>query len=404
MILIVGLPLGLWKDRARTTRADQALSPEAASFDGKLNRDTQAPALARPQNRHAPGPRKGLEVNRKPIASSSNRIQAPARASLERAVAAGLGWLDRHRTERSYWDAAKFMHHTEPQALTCECSDAGNSMGAKRLTGLCMLAFLSDGHVTRKARYKKTLYAAIKWIRSEQNYETGWFRGADIHGQSILTVALQEAYLSTDSTVIQRTAMRGLKGLASAPAGFRGWHWSPHTARNHPATASPWMALVARSAKVSSLTASPWLLEGARTWKDSVRQRRMKDETGFASAGALLASLAFEQAEEDSAFQEMADRLVERLPKWDPTNPSIDLEAWFLSTCALWQMGGPNWSIWRLAMAKAGIHSQRNRGHLAGSWDPIGLDRISGGRVHSTAMMVLCLQAALGKHQILDDL
>ena len=54
-------------------------------------------------------------------------------------------------------------------------------------------------------------------------------------------------------------------------------------------------------------------------------------------------------------------------------------------------------------MAKAGVRSQRHSGHLAGSWDPVGLDRFSGGRVHATAMMVLCLQAALGKHQVLND-
>ncbi|MGK0218771.1 MAG: hypothetical protein ACI9HE_002266, partial [Planctomycetota bacterium] len=44
------------------------------------------------------------------------------------------------------------------------------------------------------------------------------------------------------------------------------------------------------------------------------------------------------------------------------------------------------------AMKPAVLSSQRREGHQKGSWDPVGPWGYSGGRVYSTALMVLCLE------------
>ena len=337
----MSLFLGLWIDRFRAKASEQALTPEAASPDEKWRKDAPSLVPVRPHAGQDAGAASDKETVRRPMKAAPSPDHAPSLDKLEQAIASGLAWLDRHMAKRSYWDAAEFMHHEEPQNFTCECSGIGNSMGDKRLTGLCLLAFLSDGHTIRSGRYKSTVLSVIRWIRDEQDHESGWFKEAGIDGQSILTLAILETCTVTESPAIGRTARLCLKSLASAPAEFRGWHWFPSATLNHPANATPWLALVSRGARKASIPASPWLLECTRSWFESLRRAQTKDRIDFARASALLAGLALEQGEEESPLRGMAEGLFEHLPEWNPNSHTIDLEAWFLSSCALYQVGRP---------------------------------------------------------------
>jgi hypothetical protein len=55
-------------------------------------------------------------------------------------------------------------------------------------------------------------------------------------------------------------------------------------------------------------------------------------------------------------------------------------------------MGGTHWKKWKKSMEKAVLNSQRKDGDYKGSWDPVGPWGYSGGRVYSTATLVLCLE------------
>ena len=65
---------------------------------------------------------------------------------------------------------------------------------------------------------------------------------------------------------------------------------------------------------------------------------------------------------------------------------------WYYGSYAMYQMGGRHWKAWNSAMKRTLLPSQRAQGHLAGSWDPVGPWGSHGGRVYSTALMVLCLE------------
>ncbi len=59
----------------------------------------------------------------------------------------------------------------------------------------------------------------------------------------------------------------------------------------------------------------------------------------------------------------------------------------------MYQMGGSQyWKPWQKAMEKAVVKSQKHDGDFKGSWDPVGPWGHVGGRVYSTACMVLCLE------------
>lgn len=65
---------------------------------------------------------------------------------------------------------------------------------------------------------------------------------------------------------------------------------------------------------------------------------------------------------------------------------------WYYGSYAMFQMGGRHWKKWERALKPAVIETQRTEGAADGSWDPNGPWGHAGGRVYSTALMVLCAE------------
>jgi hypothetical protein len=89
-----------------------------------------------------------------------------------------------------------------------------------------------------------------------------------------------------------------------------------------------------------------------------------------------------------------ADLCVDVLPRWNPDDGSIDMYYWYYGTLALFQVGGAHWRKWNDAMVDAIVNHQhpKSTGARTGSWDPIDAWSDEGGRVYSTAVMVMCLE------------
>ncbi len=87
-----------------------------------------------------------------------------------------------------------------------------------------------------------------------------------------------------------------------------------------------------------------------------------------------------------------ADLMLKTLPEWDPDGFGCDMYYWYYGSYAMYQMGGRHWKAWNRAMKPAVLDSQRHDGSHHGSWDPVGPWGLPGGRVYSTASMVLCLE------------
>lgn len=88
-----------------------------------------------------------------------------------------------------------------------------------------------------------------------------------------------------------------------------------------------------------------------------------------------------------------ADLIMSKLPEWDVEGGAIDLGYWYHGTHAMFQIGRPHWRKWQSSIREALRPNQRKDGHLAGSWDPVGVRGKDDGRVYATAMAWLTLQA-----------
>jgi len=110
------------------------------------------------------------------------------------------------------------------------------------------------------------------------------------------------------------------------------------------------------------------------------------------AVGLLCRFFMGQDPKENPIMEKHANLLLKRLPEWDPEGKGTDMYYWYYGSYAMFQMGGTHWKKWKKAMEKAVLNSQRKDGDYKGSWDPVGPWGYSGGRVYSTALLVLCLE------------
>ena len=99
---------------------------------------------------------------------------------------------------------------------------------------------------------------------------------------------------------------------------------------------------------------------------------------------------------EKPVMKAAADLILSKPPIWDPKAGTIDEYYWYYATYSLFQMGGRHWTEWQKKLDTAVVKSQNRdkaKKNLYGSWDPIGAWGEDGGRVYSTAILTLTLEA-----------
>ena len=72
----------------------------------------------------------------------------------------------------------------------------------------------------------------------------------------------------------------------------------------------------------------------------------------------------------------------------------------------MFHMEGDFWTQWNDALSPMLIETQRKDGHMAGTWDPKDEYERSGGRIYSTSLRVLMLEAFyrhLPLYRVLDN-
>jgi hypothetical protein len=113
--------------------------------------------------------------------------------------------------------------------------------------------------------------------------------------------------------------------------------------------------------------------------------------------GLLLRARAGERAAASASMRSGIERCLALLPVWSPSDGRIDMYYWHHATEALKVAGGAAWRDWRTRLVSVAQSSQRKDGAYGtyrGSWDAIDPWGVDGGRVYSTSMMTLCLEAS----------
>ncbi|MFO1052992.1 MAG: hypothetical protein U1F36_12325 [Planctomycetota bacterium] len=329
-----------------------------------------------------------------------------------------LIWLARHQDEDGHWDADGFMKH---DASGEPCDGPGNPVHDVGLTGLALLAFLGDGNTLRSGPYREQVKRGITWLREQQDMRTGLIGTPSsnefVYDHAIATLAMVEAYGLSAYRLLHDNAQRAIDYLEFHRNPYRVWRYQPHDGDND-TSVTGWCLMAYASARYFGLTVNTAAIELGRTWltemTDPVTARCGYDQRGGASsrragehatrfprernecmsAVALLCRIFLgDDPGKDKLMQRQADLVLSKKPTWNTTDGSIDQYAWYYGTYALYQIGGPRWKAWETALDTAVLKTQRQDANFKGSWDPAGVWGQDGGRVYSTAILCLTLQA-----------
>ncbi len=344
------------------------------------------------------------------------------------ALADGLKWLAEHQDEDGRWSCAEFMKHDPPDA---QCDGAGDQLHDVGMTGLALLAFLGDGNTFEVGPYRKNVTHGIKWLTEQQDEDSGLLGKKIGHGfiydHAIASLALCEAYyLGGKNPLIGKTAQNAINFITRARNPYGAWRYEFPPNGENDTSVTGWMVLALRSAKEAGLKIDKAAFTGAMSWFDEVtdpatgrvgyteigshssRIQRVNDnyppEKGEAltAIGLLGRFLMGQDPETDVIMVKHANLMRSCLPEWDPEGFGCDMYYWYHGSYAMYQMGGNRyWEPWSAAMQEAILKSQRRDGSFKGSWDPVGPWGFSGGRVYSTALMVLSLEVYFRYAQIL---
>jgi hypothetical protein len=333
-----------------------------------------------------------------------------------RAIELGLKWLQDHQDDDGKWDCDGFMKHDESGD---PCDGPGNAVHDVGVTGLAMLAFLGDGSTMRAGAYKDNIKDGALWLRKQQQ-DNGLF-GTNasndfIYGHAIATYAMCEAYGLSKYQTLKRNAQNGINYLEYHRNPYSVWRYQPRDNDND-TSVTGWCIMAYESAKYFKLQVNDQALKLSSVWLDDVtdasgragyskagepssRHRgehmtRFPPERGEAMTAVSLFCRYFmgQDPKEKSTMKDAANLLAQKPPVWNEKTGDIDHYYWYYATYAMYQVGGRQWTDWEKKLNSAVVKTQRLDGNFTGSWDPIGVWGEDGGRVYSTATLVLTLEA-----------
>ncbi|MBM4060377.1 MAG: terpene cyclase/mutase family protein [Planctomycetes bacterium] len=333
------------------------------------------------------------------------------------AIVRSLEWLAAHQDEDGRWDCDGFMKH---DVRGDPCDGPGSAVHDVGVTALALLAFLGDGHTMRHGKHRDRVRAAVRWLRDQQDPATGRFGQAAssdfVYDHALAAYAMCEAYGLSRYELLRPVAQRGLDYLAAHRNPYGAWRYQPRDGDND-TSVTAWCIMALGSGEGFGLTVDRSALQAAAVFLDSCtgpdghcgyqragepsarkpgdHAQRFPPARSEALTAAALFSRFFlgQDPKQTPVMQKAAQRLLARRPVWNVSDGSLDFYYWYYGSYAIYQFGGQAWREWSRALVPAVVDTQRRDGNAAGSWDPIDAWGDDGGRVYSTALLALTLEA-----------
>ncbi len=304
----------------------------------------------------------------------------------EAAVADALKWLSSQQQADGRWKAA----------------GTGNTGYDVGVSGFTLLAFISGGNTHRSGSYKDTVSRCIDWLKTHQ-HKDGSFRdnagsgGAGwMYGHAIATVALCGAYVSSGDDNLRNACEQAVSFIVRAQNSDGGWRYAPATGTSD-SSVTGYMLLALRMATLGGITVPAATSDAALKWLDQMTGDDGKTSyvKGSSSASIPLTAtsvfdrLVYDVSKEDTKIKKGIEFLAGRIP----SKARSDIYSWFWTANAMTAYGGEDCLAWFSALRKVLLEGQKAEGEMKGSWEPDGVYTKSGGRVLSTALGCLCMEA-----------
>jgi hypothetical protein len=341
----------------------------------------------------------------------------PEAARRDPVISAGLDWLKRHQSPDGRWACGKFSANCDSKKGAA-CAGPGADAYDAGVTGLALLALLGAGYDSvRESPYTASVREGLKYLTSIQNAAGAYGPTEEPrlnYCQACATWAMSEAHAMTKEAPLAKSAEAAVKFINACQNPYKAWRYGKEPGDND-VSVTGWILLALASAQracvpVNVRTAKDGLAfidsvtdeDTGRTGyyrkgESSVRPEGMQakfpaTESETLTAEAICARLAWG---ETSPLDPIGARLLsKRLPSWDETRGSVDMDYWFWGMFATAQLKGDLGGRWQRDLTTDAAKHQVKAGCARGSWDPKDPWGGEGGRVYSTALMVMALEAA----------
>ena len=321
----------------------------------------------------------------------------------EKAVEAGLKWLQASQHADGYWDAS--AHGSGKVSVDedgVDRQDAGRDADSG-VTALAVLAFLGAGYTHEEGRYSTTVSRALNWLTSSQR-EDGYLGGdathyAQMYCHGMATYALAEAVgMQLDpqaESKLYEPLKKAVQYILANQHTDGGWRYVK--GQKGDISMFGWQLMALKSADIAGI---PIPDDARRGMIQFLKNRSLGKKQGLAgyregmpatasmTAEALFCKQMLGMRRTNPASAEAVAYLLEHKPRLSEWN----LYYWYYGTLAMFQYGGDDWRTWNAACRDLVIRTQVQTGENAGSWNPARPWGPYGGRVYSTALATLSLE------------
>jgi len=304
--------------------------------------------------------------------------QTPAKDPLDKSIDRGLAFL----------------------ALMQEDDGAWNGNGAKHagVSSLCIMSFLSAGHVPGEGPYQAKIDKGIRWVLKQQRADgiistTEW---DEMYQHAICTMMLCEVVAMCDAKLgreirpkLEKAVKRILESQRTETAYKGGWRYS-FQGNDADLSVSGWQILALRAARNIGCDVPAQKIELALEF---VQQCRDPRSGGFAyqpggqvspactGTGILALELCGKQRHHSPEALKAGSYLLDH-PTRNPSDSHYHYTLYYASQ-AMFQLGNNYWRIYRKRLHETLLESQQRNG----AW----LTNDGVGPTYSTSMSILAL-------------
>ncbi len=352
-------------------------------------------------------------------------------ATPRKAIKMGLTWLARHQSPSGYWNHKEFWKDNMAGGTQC-VQGAGAHVQHVGCTGLALLALVGDERSLKQGEYAAGILSAVEWLLKTQDPESGRFGEILDHtfhyDHAITTLALADTltlcagkkhFEDLPDTRILSALTKAEEYIRKARNPNGVWRYDNPPSGDNDTSVTGWMLAALNAAGRHTQSNMDAAHKGTLDW---IEQMTDPDTAriGYSTRGSCSARVTkvnddfpTDQGETLTAIglhcrfllgqarrnvpiiKRHAELILKAQPTWNPE--TIDMYYWYHATLAMSHMDSKSWRSWKKPMEKVALETQcEEKNDYQGSWDPLGAWGWSGGRIYSTALMLLILEEIAG--------
>jgi len=318
-------------------------------------------------------------------------------------ILAGLRWLARVQEADGSWDAQKWE---------------GSNPYRVGMTGLALLAFHGAGYTHRRGTFRTPVDRGLRWLARSQQAD-GRFPWETFYEQGIAAMAVTEAYGMTKDPRLRGMAQAAVNYIVKVQPAHGGFRYQGAVAKDQgDLSVTGWQIMALKSARLAGLDVPEEAIERSRAFLANSRRdygasaylvgSKEDGSLAISAIGMLCRIFLAERGEYNDEVMWTARFLhgketknLEAVPGGASGQLVADLYYTYYSSLAMYQVGGEYWRAWKATyyqnLIDVQVHQMLGAGGrpVKGSWDPAKHRwGKQGGRVYTTAMAILCLEAS----------